>query len=85
MFSAAPTQGTGAPGRADGLHGEAVRERNVMAGLVQLRCRQLEAGRVDAPAIAEIHEAPDLVHGEDVLDAIGQTLGNVGGVIGKGF
>jgi len=48
-----------------------MRERDMVAGLVELRGRQLEAGRIDAPAIAKIHEAPHPVYGEDVPHAIG--------------
>ena len=81
MFSAGPTLVPARPVRADRLHGEAVRQRDVVADLVQLRRRQFEAGRVDAPAVAEIHEASGFVDREDILDAVAQALRHIAGVI----
>ena len=73
--------GAGAAVRADRLHGEAMAEHDVVPRLVQFGRRQLEAGRVDAPAIAEIEETSGFVEREDVFDAVGQALGDIAGVI----
>ena len=43
------------------------------AQLVQARARELQAGRVYAPAVADLYERAELVDGEDVLDAVGQA------------
>src|SRR5215470_13444928 len=48
----------------------AVAEHDIVARLVQLAGRQFQPGRVDAPAIAEIEEAPGLVDGEDGLHPV---------------
>ena len=81
MFSAGPDLGAGARLGADRLHGEAMAQHDVMSGLVQFGRRQLEAGRVDAPSVTEIEETSGFVEREDVLDAVGQTLGDIAGVI----
>ena len=65
MFSAGPTLVPARALRADRLHGKAVRQRDVVADLVHFRVRQFEAGGVDAPAIAEIHETSGFVDRED--------------------
>ncbi len=70
-------------GGADGLHGEAVAEHAVVSRLVQARARQLQARRVDAHAVADLDEGAELIDGEDVLDAVGQALRDIAGVVGK--
>lgn len=62
-----------------------MRERDMVAGLVELRGWQLEAGRIDAPAIAKIHEAPHPVYGEDVPHAIGPALRDTRGIVREGL
>src|SRR6266516_3015213 len=58
MFSAGPTL---VPARPDRLHREAMRQGHMVADLVDVRIRQFEAGGIDAPAIAEIHEPSGFV------------------------
>ena len=83
MFSAMPTFVPGLACRADGLHGQAVAEHGVVPRLVEPPRRQLQPGRVDADAVAELDERAELVDREDVLHAIGQPLGDVAGVVGE--
>ena len=54
-----------------------------MARLIEARPAQLEPGRVDADAVAELHEGAELVDREDVLHAIGEMLGDVAGVVAE--
>ena len=70
---------------ADRLHRKAVRQHDVVAAWFSSRVRQFEAGRVDAPAIAEIQEPSGLVEREDRLDAIGQALRDIAGIIAECF
>ena len=81
MFSAGPTLVPLAAVRADRLHGKPMAEHDVVPRLVQLGRRQLQAGRVDAPAIAEGEETSGFVQREDIFHAVGQALGDVAGVI----
>jgi hypothetical protein len=60
-------------------------EHDVMPRLVQFAGRNLQARRIDAPAIAEIEETAGFVDGEEVFDAVAQALGNIAGIIAKGF
>ena len=53
--------GARAPLRADRLHGETMGQRDVVTDLVQFGRRQFETGRVDAPAITEVHEPSGFV------------------------
>ena len=68
---------------ADRLHGVPMTEHDVVTRLVQFAGRQLQAGRIDGPAITEIEEAAGLVDGEEVLDAIAQALGDVAGIVAE--
>ena len=77
--------GARAPMRADRLHGEAVRQRHMVADLVDVGVRQFEAGRVDAPAIAEIHEPSGFVDREDRPDAIADARRHMAGIIAERF
>ena len=70
---------------ADGLDSEAVGEHGVMADLVDAAGRELETGGVAAVAVADVDEGAHLVEGHEVLDAIGEMLGDVAGVGGEGF
>src|SRR5437762_3283690 len=56
-------------------------QRDVVTDLVQLCQRQFETRGVNAPSIAEVHEPSGFVEGEDIPDAIAETLCNVPGVI----
>ena len=47
-------------------------EHRVVPRLVEAARRQLQPGRVDADAVAQLDERAELVDREDVLDAIGQ-------------
>ena len=60
--------------RADRLHGKAMRQRDVVADLIHLGHRQLQAGRVDPRSIAEIHEPSGFIDREEGFDAITQAL-----------
>jgi hypothetical protein len=54
-----------------------------VARLVQFAGRQLQPGRVDAPAIAEIEEAPSFVERKDILHAVADARGDIAGIIAK--
>ena len=77
--------GARAPLRTDRLHREAMRQGHMVADLVDVRIRQFEAGGIDAPAIAEIHEPSGFVDREDRPDAIGDTRRHVAGIIPECF
>jgi len=68
-FSAGPWRG------ADGLNAEAVCEDGVMADLVDAGGWELEPRGVAAVAIADVDEGAHFVHGHEVLDAVGEMLG----------
>ena len=70
---------------ADGLDAEAVGEHGVVANLGDDRRRELEAGSVAAVAVADVDEGAHLVEGHEVLDAVGEMLGDVAGVVGEGL
>ena len=70
---------------ADRLHRVSMAEHDVVARLVQLAGRELQAGRIDGPAIAEVQETAGLVDGEEIFDAIAQALGDVAGIIAEGL
>ena len=55
----------------------------MVADLVHFRIRQFEAGRVDPPSVAEVHESPGLVDGEDRPDAVAQPLRHIGRIIAE--
>ena len=65
---------------ADGLHSEAVGQAAEVSGLGEGFLRELEAGGVEAVAVAELDEGADLVGGHEVADAVGEVLGYVAGV-----
>ncbi len=70
---------------ADGLNAEAVREDGVVAHLIDLGDGELEAGCVTSIAVADVDEGLHLVEGHEVLDAVGEMLGDVTGVGGEGL
>ena len=70
---------------ADGLDTEAVGEHGVMADLVDAGRREFEAGGVAAVSVADVDEGAHLVEGHEVLDAVGEMLGDVARVGGEGF
>ena len=78
-----PDLGAGARPGADRLHGEPVAEHDVVTRLVQFARRQFEAGRVDAPAIAEIQETPGFVEREDVFHPVADALGDIAGIVAR--
>ena len=57
----------------------------MVADLVDVRVRQFEAGGIDAPSIAEIHEPSGFVDREDRPDAISDARRNVAGIIAERF
>ena len=63
--------------------GEAVAENGVMPRLVEASGRQLQSRSVDAVRIAQFEERTELVDREDVLDAIGQSLRDVSGIVAE--
>ena len=65
----------------DRLHREPVRQHDMMTRLVQLARGQLEAGRVDAPAVAEIEKTSGFVERKNIFDAVAQPFGDVTCVI----
>ena len=77
MFSAEADLGPAARPGADRLHGEPVAEHHMVTRLVQFAGRQFEAGRVDAPAVAEIQETSGFVEREEIFDAVAQPLGDI--------
>ncbi len=70
---------------ADGLDSEAVGEDGVVADLVDFVRGELQAGGVAAVAVADVDEGAHLVEGHEVLDAVGEMLGDVACVVAEGF
>src|SRR6185437_3374337 len=68
---------------ADGLYREPVAEYPVMTRLIEARRRQLEARRVDADAVPQLHERAELIDRENVLHPVGDMLGDVAGVLAE--
>ena len=54
-----------------------------MPRLIEASGRQLQPRSVDADRIAQLEKGTELVDREDVLDAIGQSLRDVSGVVGE--
>ena len=70
---------------SDSLHGHAVREYAVVANLVDLCVRQLQAGRKLTLFVTQISEANEFVGGEKMSNAIRKVLGNKGCVVRESF
>ena len=70
---------------ANGLHGHAVGQYRMMANLIHLGVRQLQAGREPALFVTDVGEAGELVGGEEMADAVRELLRNIGRVIPKRF
>ena len=58
-------------------------EHGVVPRLVEAVRRQLQAGRMDPDAVAQLDECAELVDREEVLHAIGEVLRNVTRVVGE--
>src|SRR5262249_35036554 len=83
--------------RADRLHGEAVAEDSVVAYLVELASRQLQAWgaaqvhglptpNLDVePLVAAFHERAELIDGEVVLHPAAELLGHVARIVSEGL
>src|SRR5262249_49990524 len=68
---------------ANRLHGHAVAEYGVVPGLVEATGRKVQARSVYANSISQLDECSKLIDREEVLDSIGEPLGNVPGIVGK--
>ena len=70
---------------SDGLDAEPVGEDRVVADLIDLSGRKLEAGSVASVFVADVDEGTHLVHRHEVVDAVGEMFGDVAGVVGEGL
>src|SRR6516165_8389130 len=73
----------GARASADRLHRKPMAQHDVVTCLVQFTRRQLETGRIDPPAIAEVEKTSGFVKREEIFDALAQPLRHVTGVVGE--
>ena len=69
--------------RANRLNTKPVGENAVVADLVDLLHRQLEAGRLSAGHIAQVRETTQFVDRHDMLHAVAQPCRDVAGIVGK--
>src|SRR5215208_3301861 len=69
--------------RSNRLHSETVSEDSVVRCLIDSRVREFQTGRMTTKAIAKIDEHPEFIHGEPVVNAVGQVRGDVAGVVTK--
>ena len=60
-----------------------MRETGAVVQLRHLLRVKLQTGRVQTGAVAEIHEAANLVHRHEARDAVGQSPRRVANVLGK--
>jgi hypothetical protein len=70
---------------ADGLNAESVGKDGVVADLVDFVDGELEAGGMASGGVTEVDEGLHFVEGHEVLDAVGEVLRDVAGVVGEGL
>src|SRR5215471_5549813 len=65
------------------LHGHSMAEHAMVPGLIKRSRRQAQPRCVNADSISQLYECSEFVDGKEMLDPVGEPLGDIPCIVGK--